>query len=72
MLDKPQPGDIFLDRYMPNASHAAREEARQNLHNVFAVLLRIATRCANEDYEAAIRLKRSPAVESKGGPSLLP
>jgi hypothetical protein len=63
-----RPGDIFLERYVPNASHEKREEARQNLRNVVAALLRIAMRCADEDYAAAIRMKTDGAVQFDGGP----
>jgi len=39
-----KPGDLILDRYMPNATPAEREQGRENLYAFFAVLLRIATR----------------------------
>ncbi|MEI9933169.1 MAG: hypothetical protein WDM89_22215 [Rhizomicrobium sp.] len=64
---KRQPGDVFLDRYMPGASEKEREEARQNLYGFFAVLLEIATRRATEDYAKGIRAKGRGAVESGNG-----
>ena len=67
-----QPGDVFLNRYMPHATHEEREEARQNLYEFFAVLLRIATRRANEDHEAQIRAKKDDAVELGCGDLPLP
>lgn len=55
MQNNKRPGDVFLDRYMPGASEEEREEARQNLYAYFAVLLKIATRRADEDWERGIR-----------------
>ncbi len=59
-----RPGDLIIDRYMPNATEDEREAARANLYAFVAVLLRISTRCANEEYERAIRAKQGGAVES--------
>jgi hypothetical protein len=66
-MEKPErkPGDFILDRYMPNATSVQREEARENLYAVFSVLLRIATRRA-EDGEA-IRGNGSPNLECDSG-----
>jgi hypothetical protein len=61
-----RPGDIILDRYMPNASEAEREEARENLRAYAAVVLRIATRQATEEYEQAIRANGGDKVALKG------
>ena len=66
------PGDIILDRYMPNASEAEREEARENLRAYAAVVLRIATRQATEEYEQAIRENGSDKVALKGSLILPP
>ena len=70
-MDTPQrirrPGDIILDRYMPGASDAEREEARENLRAYAAIVLRIATRLATEDHEQAIRAKSLGAVALGGG-----
>jgi len=43
-----RPGDLILDRYMPNASTAEREEARNNLRAYARVLIRIGERLAAE------------------------
>lgn len=66
-----RPGDLILDRYMPNASEIEREEARQNLCAYAAVVLRIATRLATEEYEEAIRANRTLKVALKSS-SMLP
>ena len=70
-MDTPQrphrPGDLILNRYMPNASDAEREEARENLRAYASVVLRIATRMATEEYEEAIRSKGADAVPLENG-----
>jgi hypothetical protein len=43
-----RPGELFLDRYMSNASDQAREEALANLHGLIAVLMEIDERIAQE------------------------
>jgi hypothetical protein len=45
---KREPGDVILDRAMPNASAEEREVARENLYAFAAALLRIYTRIADE------------------------
>ena len=72
MPQERKPGDVFLDRYMPDATEADREAARANLYAYFGVLLRIATRRAEEDWEKGIRPKGFAAVESDGGANPLP
>ena len=59
------PGDVILDRYMPDASPEEREAARTNLYGFVAVLLRIATREATEEAEQAIRANGGDEVESE-------
>ena len=66
-----RPGDLILDRYMPNASEAEREEARENLRAYAAVVLRIATRLATEEYEQAIRANAADKVALNSS-SMLP
>ena len=44
----PQPEDLFIERYMPGASAAEREDARQNIRNLVAVLVQIDVRLARE------------------------
>jgi hypothetical protein len=46
-----RPGELFIDRYMPNASEEAREEAFANLRSLVALLVRIDERLALEDRE---------------------
>jgi hypothetical protein len=48
-----RPGDIILNRYMVGATEEEREAARENLREYAAVVLRIATRLATEEWEAA-------------------
>ena len=42
------PGDLFIDRYMPGASEEEREQARENLRRLIAVLVRINDRVGRE------------------------
>lgn len=61
-----KPGDLIIDRYMPNASEAEREEARENLRAYLAVAMRIAARLEREERERgqAIRTNPDSAVDS--------
>lgn len=43
------PGDLIIDRYMPNCTHQQRHEARMNLYGFVRVLYRAAERRARED-----------------------
>lgn len=56
---KPQerPGDVFLDRYMPNASEEEREEARRNLYRFFGALVAIAKRHTREEWDKAYGIR---------------
>ncbi len=58
----PCPGDLILDRYMPNATETEREEARETLRAYAMVILRIATRLATEEYEQEIRARAADGV----------
>ena len=60
-----KPGDVFLDRYMPNATDAEREEARRNLQHLARALNRIEDRLAREWYAKQIRERAEGAVESE-------
>ncbi len=62
-----RPGDLIVDRYMPTATQEEREAARKTLYAFVAVLLRCATRHANEEYESEIRASDPGAVESDSG-----
>ena len=46
-----RPGELIIDRYMPNASEEAREQAYANLRALVALLVRIDERLALEDQE---------------------
>ncbi len=46
-----RPGDLFIDRYMPEATEEAREEAHANLRALVALLVRIDERLALEERE---------------------
>ena len=51
-MGKPrQPGDLILDRHMPNASAEAREEARDNLRALVGALMRINRRLIADSEE---------------------
>lgn len=52
---EPKPGDAILDRYMPDADEATREQARENLRRFARALLRIAIRQTREELEADSR-----------------
>ena len=67
-----RPGDLILDRHMPTATEDEREAARETLRAYAAVVLRIATRLATEEYENAIRANATGAVNFPDGktPSL--
>ena len=61
-----KPGDLIIDRYMPNASEAEREEARENLKAHLAVVYRIAVRVArDEKTRAETRANPNSAVDSE-------
>jgi hypothetical protein len=38
---KRHPGDIIIDRYMPDATPEQREEARENLRRLAKLILRV-------------------------------
>lgn len=59
-----KPSDIFLDRYMPEASAEEREAALDRLRRLARVLVRIEKRLARERYETWIREKGDGAVNS--------
>lgn len=64
-----KPGDLIIDRYMPNASEAEREEARENLRAYLAVVLRIAARVESEEkLQCPIRVNPDSAVDSRHTP----
>lgn len=66
MDNKRRPGDLIIDRYMPDASPEVREEARRRLCNYVRVLLRISMRLEQE--QQALADSRKDAGRHKMGP----
>ena len=62
---KREPGDIILDRAMPNATQEEREAARENLRRLARLLIRVHERLAREKEESVIRTNGEPALESE-------
>jgi hypothetical protein len=62
-----KPGDVFLDRYMPNATPEERKVARENLYQFATALMRVAERLGQEDYECSIRMREGGGVELESG-----
>lgn len=48
MLNERKPGDLFLDRYLPNADELQREEAREVLRQYTLRLIAIGARIRRE------------------------
>lgn len=48
-----RPGDLILDKYMPNATEEEREAARKNLREYAVIVVEIAKRLAKEEAEHA-------------------
>jgi hypothetical protein len=46
-----RPGDLILDRYFPDASEEAREQAREDFRKLTALFLKIGDRLEREDRE---------------------
>jgi hypothetical protein len=64
-----RPGDVILDRYLPNATGEEREVARENLRRLARLLIRVHERQAIDNPQPAIRANGAPAVESKSLPT---
>ena len=60
-----RPGDLILDRYMPNATVEEREVARENLRAFAVVVVGIAKRLALEEREQAIRANDRGTLDSE-------
>jgi len=43
-----RPGDLILDRYMPDASEDAREKVRENLRQLAHLMLRLGSDDSDE------------------------
>lgn len=50
-----RPGDLIIDRYLPEASSEEREEARRRLYVFVAALVRIASRLEREAEAEGLR-----------------
>ena len=61
-----RPGDIILNRYLPDATEREREEARGNLYEFVDALYRIALRIAQEEHDTVIRAKKESPVSLDG------
>jgi hypothetical protein len=59
------PGDIILDRYLPNASPEQREEARENLRRLARLSIRVHERLARERGDNPIRANGTAELESE-------
>ena len=49
-------GSLIIERYMPNATLEAKEEAYESLRRLARLIIRVHTRLAQERYEAARNL----------------
>lgn len=58
-----QPGDLILNRYMPQATAEEREAARENLRAFAAVVVGIAKRLALEEREQAIDVRSHHTID---------
>ena len=59
-----RPGDIILNRYMPDATTEEREAARENLRKLARFILRVEERKMREWREQRIRDSDTDEVES--------
>jgi len=64
-----RPGDIILNKYLPNASPEEREAARENLKRLARLLIRVHERPALDNPQPAIRAIAEPALESESLPT---
>jgi hypothetical protein len=63
------PGDMILDRYVPNATGEEREAARENLRRLARLLIRVHERLALDNPQPPIRATGAPALESESPPT---
>ena len=61
----PQPGDIILDRYLPDTSPEQREEARENLRHLARLIIRAHERLLHKRGDNAIRAPGAGEVDSE-------
>jgi hypothetical protein len=60
-----RPGDVILNKYLPNASPEEREAARESLKRLARLLIRVHERLALDNPQSAIRANADPALESE-------
>ena len=60
-------GDLFLDRYMPEATPEEQEVARRNVLEFVDALIAIASRRARESLNARIRENDDDSIDSGSG-----
>ncbi len=60
-----RPGDSILRRYIPHATEAEREEARENLYRFARLLVRIHKRLAADNPQVGIRAEAEVALDSE-------
>ena len=60
-----RPGDVILDRHLPNATEEQREVARENLRRLARLLVRVHERVALDNPQSTIRAIGQPALDSE-------
>ena len=60
-----RPGDVILNKYLPNASPEEREAARESLKRLARLLIRVHERLALDNPQSAIRANADPALKSE-------
>ncbi len=66
-----RPGDIILNKYLPNASLEEREAARESLKRLARLIIRVHERLALDNPQPAIRAAADPALESESLPTTI-
>ena len=64
-----RPGDIILNRYLPNAFPEKREEARENLRRLGRLLIRVHERLAVDNPQSSIRANGVSGLDSESVPN---
>jgi hypothetical protein len=68
-MSEHRPGDHILNRYLPNATEAVREESRENLKRLARLLIRVHERLLLDNPQQAIRATEDSTVESESLPT---
>ena len=66
---KKRPGDVLLDRYLPDADEETRERARDAFRDFAFFLLRIGERLDQEARDAASSTRSDPGATISEAPS---